>query len=173
MSYSADFLTALSSGSCMVRRIMPNPKRPGQVSVQFMQEVQRPGEGGLVAFAQDVPATTKLTAILSFAATKLQKLGVAAGNYHDGSRPVLSANDLFGQEVNISVLENTSPNPNRPNQTPKTNPETGLVVTKGGLPVYRHTELTTGTPSRSFLTDVDKVAVPATAASPAIDSAPF
>jgi hypothetical protein len=173
MSYSQAFLTRLNTGECLVRRIFPNPNKPGQMSVQFIQQVERPVEvaNDLVGIAQGLGdiGTTRVTAIFSFAASVLQGLGISAGDYHTGNQ-VLAASQLFGKTVNISVVENTQIDTKRPNMQPKINPETGLVVEKNGMPVYRHTKLTSGTPVLEFVTDVDKVPAPAgQAASAAIE----
>lgn len=153
------FQTALTTGKVVVRRWWKNTNSSkNQVSVQFMQQIERPSDNSsLVAIAQGTPSVQTVTAIFSFAEdVALDHLGSTEGSFVDGGQPIF-AEDIFGMEINIQVTENFTRNPYAPNQEPKINPSTGEVVmsfdpeTRTDSPVYRHTELVSGAASHTFL----------------------
>jgi hypothetical protein len=147
--YSQSFLDALATGKAVVRRIFKNENRKGQVTVQFMQELdtdQDESSMNLIAMAQGLGSKQRVTVLFSFAENVVyEKAQLADGDYFDGEE-VVYANELFGgKEVSIRVFENFSPNEYRASHEPKKNPTSGEVITFFDQPVYRHTELVGGT----------------------------
>ena len=154
-----NFQTALATGKVVVRRWWKNANSSkNQVSVQFIQQIERPSDNSsLVAIAQGTPSVQTVTAIFSFAEdVALDHLGSTEGSFVEGGQPIF-AEDIFGMDINIQVTENFTKNPFSAGQEPKINPSTGEVVvafdpeTRTDRPVYRHTELVSGTASHTFL----------------------
>lgn len=153
------FVNALDSGKVVVRRWWYNNNSDkDQVSVQFMQQIEKEGDNNsLLAIAQGSTNKQSVTAIFSFSADVAQAhLGSTEGSFVTEGQPVF-ANDMFGQEVNIQVTENFTANPYSKSHQPKINPGTGEVVTAYNAetgedaPVYRHTELVSGQPANKFI----------------------
>lgn len=154
------FENALKTGKVLVRKTWENQNSPGQISVQFMQRVKSPANvtaSPLVLIAQGIDAENagynKVTTILSFAEDFFNSLGIDLGDvyldadYAEGSN--LFADNIFGEEVTIHVVENTTIATwvdddgveHERNQDPKRNPRTMEILTFNGQPIYRHTEL--------------------------------
>lgn len=154
---SAAYQSALETGQTVVRRIFKNNgSNKNQYTVQFQQELELE-EGtstlsDLVAIAQNINPRKRVTALFSFSEDALRKRGVdlSIDNYF-ASDKVLTAKDLFGREINIQVVENTTPNPLSPNQQPKINPATSEVLTYNRKPIYRHTSIVAGPATHVFL----------------------
>lgn len=153
------FVNALDSGKVVVRRWWYNTNSSkDQVTVQFIQQVERPGDtSSLVAIAQGSTNKQTVTALFSFNADVAQAhLGSTEGSFVEEGQPIF-ASSIWGQEVNIQVTENFTPNPYSKSHEPKINPGTGEVVTayngETGQddPVYRHTELVAGPASHKFM----------------------
>jgi hypothetical protein len=144
-----------------VRKIWRNKNSSkNQVTVQFAQEgVTNTGNASnsLIALAQGVTASKgAVYALMSFNANEAEKyFGTTDVDYSQkpfeqwGSVDKLEA--AIGDKLNISVVENTTKNPNAPNQEPKINPSTGDIQTYYGSPIFRHTELVVGKPRKEFL----------------------
>lgn len=148
MKNSQVFEAALAEGKCIIRRVWANAKNPEQVTIQFQQEFERPNEGGnlLVALAQGIEGNLKNrpTALWSFKRSVVEAKGIALGDYFDTDK-VITGKDVFGVDVAIRVIENTTQNPKAPNQQPKRNATTNEVLTYDGNPIYMHTDLVEGT----------------------------
>jgi len=141
---------SLSSGKCLVRKIWKNPNKPGQISVQFIQEIEVPMSASLnplVAIAQGLGDVGKnrVTAILSFKEEVAIKLfGTLEADYSEGE--AVDASVILGSAVGIQVTENFTANPYAANHEPKKNPKTDEYVMgkdeDGRVkPIYRHTEI--------------------------------
>lgn len=157
--YSPAIEEALLTGACLVRKAWVNENSTkNQLSVQFMQRIETPSDGtsnkliGIAQGGSSIPDAgfTRATTILSFDIETAKGLGIEPGDYSQGEKAML-ANDVFGTEVNIQVVENFEANPNAAQQTPKINPSTGDVVLSGGQEVYRHTELVEGSANNCWL----------------------
>lgn len=151
-----------------IRSIKPNlNSTKNQVTVQFAQgDVIDANAGGggnrLVALAQGNPGGSGIVmALLSFNAEVAQRLfGTTDADYSkmpfdEWPTPDKLVAEL-GMDVNIEVIENTTKNPNAPNQQPKMNPVTSEIQTYGGKPIYRHTQLVTGKATVSVITETDQ-----------------
>ena len=158
-SLQEKYAEALDSGKVVVRRWWVNTQSDkDQVSVQFQQQIEKGGDNNdLIAIAQGGSNSQRVTAIHSFKTSVARAhLGSTEGSFVEDGQPVFG-NDMFGQEVNIQVIENFVPNPKSRSHEPKCNPSTGEVVmaynpeTKQDDPVYRHTELISGTPNNMFI----------------------
>jgi hypothetical protein len=151
-----------------IRTIKPNlNSTKNQVTVQFAQQDvidANAGGGGnrLVALAQGNSGGSGIVmALLSFNAEVAQRLfGTTDADYSKLPFDQWPTPDNLvaelGADVNIEVIENTTKNPNAPNQQPKINPATGEVQTFGGNPIYRHTQLVTGKATVSVITETDQ-----------------
>lgn len=136
-----------------IRRIFRNANSDkNQYTVQFAQLVETPATSGtnlLVATAQGLNAGSGIvTALFSFAEETCMKFfGTLEADFSDEdfeNWPEPTAfEEAAGKTLVISVVENTTKNPNSPKQQPKINPRTNEVLMSGGKPIYRHTELTT------------------------------
>lgn len=134
-----------------IRKIWVNTNSDkNQVSVQFCQEVEgSTASNALVNAAQGTSfGPSLLTAIFSFAADKaMEYFGTTEADYSDvamAERPGIQAfEEAVGSPLAISVVENTERDPNRSNQEPKINPQSGEILLHDGSPIYRHTELVT------------------------------
>lgn len=142
-----------------IRKIWTNTNSDkDQVSVQFSQEMEgSTASNPLINAAQGTSfGPTYPTTILSFKAEKaMEYFGTADVDYSDvefADRPgVESFEEAVGGPVAISIVENTERDPNRPNQEPKLNPQTGEVLLYDGSPIYRHTELTLAADAKTIL----------------------
>lgn len=146
----------LETGQPVVRKVWVNENSTkDQVSVQFIQQIKRDTTGTpnkLIALAQGIDGIGQnlVTSIFSFAAVQAKAFGLVPGEYHEGESK--TAKDVFGLDVNIQVVENTTPNGySKVAQQPKLNPKTNEVLLLDGKPIYRHTELVEGAPVNSFL----------------------
>lgn len=152
-----------------IRSIRPNPNSDkDQVTVQVMQLFEGAvGGNKLVAAAQGASfGPSKVTALFSFKAEKCEEyFGTTEADYSNlpfEEWPTMQAFEAeIGEPVAISVVENTTQDPNRPNQTPKVNPTTGEELTIGGQPIYRHTELVAVSEQKIELLRHDNVTVTA------------
>lgn len=143
----------MTSSTVKIRRIFKNEKsEKNQYTVQFAQVVETPATSGtnlLVATAQGLSSGTGIvTALFSFAEETCQKFfGTLEADYSDDDFENWPAPTAFeaeaGKKLVISVVENTTKNPNSPKQQPKINPRTNEILMSNGKPIYRHTELTT------------------------------
>ena len=156
------------SSSVRIRKITPNPNSDkDQVTVQCMQLFEgATGGNKLVAAAQGANfGPSKVTALFSFKSEKaMEFFGTIEADYSElpfEEWPTLEAFEAeIGEPVAISVVENTTKDPNRPNQTPKVNPSTGEELTIGGQPIYRHTELVAASEQKIELLRHDNVTAP-------------
>jgi len=151
-----------------IRSIKENPNSTkNQVTVQFAQQDvidANAGGGGnrLVAIAQGNPGGSGIVmALLSFNAEVAQRLfGTTNADYSKMPFDQWPTPDKLvaelGMDVNIEVIENTTKNPNAPNQQPKINPVTSEIQTYNGNPIYRHTQLVTGKATVSVITETDQ-----------------
>lgn len=182
MAQKTKYQEALDTGKTVLRKtwINHNAKSGIQISLQFQQKIKVDSEGTgnmLVAFAQDMSGIGENypTVILSMKPEVAEKIGIpidadlwdpgdVVGEDHS---QVIFANDIFPAElrgnldINIQVVENFSKNPLSPKQEPKKNPRTMAVLTKNGVPIYRHTYLVQGEPNNVFVAH-DRVASPVT-----------
>lgn len=148
-----------------VRKIWPNTRSANnQVTVQFVQQGvtnTSNASNSLVALAQGVTASKgEVYALMSFNADEAVKyFGTTEIDYKNlpfeewGS--VEKLEEAAKGKLNISVVENTTKNPNSPNQQPKVNPGTAEVQTLNGEPIFRHTELVIG-PAQVVLVQSDQ-----------------
>ena len=151
------FNEALTTGKVVARKAWTNKNNPEQVAVQFFQQIESPSSvSSLVSMAQGIKPVQTVSAIFSFAKDVAQsKLGSTDVDFTSGGEAVF-ASDMFGQEVNIQVTENFTPNPYSSSHQPKVNPGTGEVVTGydeasgENMPVYRHTELVVNMPNHTW-----------------------
>lgn len=155
------FVNALDSGKVVVRRWWYNQhSEKDQVTVQFFQKIKAPSSGdtkSLVAKAQGLSDGQIVSALFSFSRDVAESfLGSTEGSFVTGGQPIF-AEDFFGEEVNIEVTENFTPNPYSKTHEPKMNPGTGEIITMYNPetqqedPVYRHTELIAGQADHVFL----------------------
>jgi hypothetical protein len=162
MNYSNSFISALGSGTVMVRKAWfnQNSKNQDQVSVQCMQQIEAGDVDPsrlIVAAAQGINPNQRVTTIFSVKADVWEAntgLDVPAEDqfFCEEGQTLLSAEAVFGMDVDINVVENTQKNPLSPSQQPKMNPTTSAVLTKDGSPIYRHTTLVPkGLAKREFL----------------------
>lgn len=145
---------ALSDGRVYVRKAWKNKNKPGQVGVQFIQEIDRELKGtpnNLISIAQGTEAYNRqrVTTILSFNEEIAVQLFGAAEFDLSVEGEAMVASEAMGTEVSIQVTENFTPNAFSENHEPKINPSSGEIVTgrdsEGELkPVYRHTKLVEG-----------------------------
>lgn len=164
------FNEALTTGKVVVRKAWTNKNNPEQVAVQFFQQIDSPTSvNSLISMAQGIQPVQTVSAIFSFAKDVAQsKLGGTDVDFTTGGEAIY-ASDMFGQEVNIQVTENFTPNPYSKSHQPKVNPATGEVVvgldstTGKNMPVYRHTELVPGVATHTWAA---KASLEATNASP-------
>ncbi len=171
--YKKNLSEALKSGKVLVRKVWKNENSPGQVSFQFIQRIEIPATGitntllGLAQGYEDA-GYNRVTAIMSFS----EKSAYDTGLFPEGSDvidfsetdEVHYAGELFGRDVAISVEENFTQNPKRPNQEPKMNPTTNEVVMLNGNPIYRHTEIVEANQVSRIFVSAKSVAVTATEA---------
>lgn len=142
-----------------IRKIWTNENSTkDQVTVQFVQEVEgSTASNALVNAAQGTsfgPST--VTGLLSFKSEKAEEyFGTTDADYSDvaqAERPgVERFEEAVGENIAISVVENTERDPNRPNQEPKINPQTGEVLLSDGSPIYRHTEVVVASEVQTIL----------------------
>lgn len=154
------FVNALDSGKVVVRRWWYNQhSEKDQVTVQFFQKINAPGTPtrSLVAKAQGLNDGQVVSALFSFSRNVAESfLGSTEGSFVTGGQPIF-AEDFFGEEVNIEVTENFTPNPYSKTHEPKMNPGTGEIITMYNPetqqedPVYRHTELVGGKANHAFM----------------------
>lgn len=154
-------LEALKDGRVYIRKAWKNANKPGQVGVQFVQEIDRDLDNtpnNLISVAQGTEGFSKqrVTAIMSFKEEIALKLFGSAEFDLSEDGEAKCADDIFGGLVSIKVTENFSPNPYAKSHAPKINPSTGQIVTgrstDGTLkPVYRHTELVQGEAKHTFI----------------------
>lgn len=157
------FVNALDSGKVVVRRWWYNQhSEKDQVTVQFFQKIQTQSAPtkSLVAKAQGLNDGQVISALFSFSRNVAEAhLGSTEGSFVTGGEPIF-AEDIFGEEVNIEVTENFTPNPYSKTHEPKMNPGTGEVITmynpetQQDDPVYRHTELVAGAANHTYVEKV-------------------
>lgn len=134
-----------------IRKIWVNTQsEKDQVTVQFAQKIDHPSQLNkiaLVAQALDSLGSGVTTALVSMKREVVEDLfGTTDADYSDqpfDQWPSAETLEAKTGKLAISVVENTTQNPNSPNQKPKINPSTDEVITYNGKPIYRHTSLTT------------------------------
>jgi hypothetical protein len=133
-----------------VRRIWVNTNSSkDQVTVQLSQQVEG-SSNPLLALTQGINPTSTITALVSFKAEVAEKIfgttDFTAPDVDDFNTHM----DLKGtalENMNISVVENTTKNPNF-DQEPKIDPSNNDVLCYNGKPIYRHTELQMSGPAK-------------------------
>lgn len=152
--------------------IEPNPNSTkDQVTVLFKQLVDNEGGANpLVAAAQGSQQFRQNSVVVPFSFSSdmaIQYFGTTTFNGRDVEFDELPGIEKFEEvvgPVGLSVVENTTQDPNRPNQQPKCNPSTGEVLMHGGLPIFRHTSLVVGEPTYQLLKHDNTTAPTATEA---------
>jgi hypothetical protein len=156
-----------------IRRIFANENSTkNQVTVQFAQRTQG-GGNPLLALTQGINLEGTLTALVSFDADQCQKLfGTTKFDAKDVNNfeTFMDVSGTPFASFTISVEENTTQNPANPNQTAKINPKTEQILTYGGKPIYRHTELALKGTEKTILLVADSVPAPAAAPVDAMDA---
>jgi len=155
MKYSTAFNAALKTGAVILREIQPSKKEGSdQLALHFMQEITMPeteGRNKLVSILQKKGnGTNRVTAIMSASPEFCEDNGLEVGKYSE-DETIVTGEALFGEEVNIQVIENLTKNPYSTTQTPKINPDSGEVLEYKGDPIFRHTDLKAGNVTHSFL----------------------
>lgn len=143
-----------------IRRIWENTNSSkDQVTVQFAQQTAG-GGNPLLALTQGINLTGMLTALVSFSKEQCEKLfgtsSFDAKNFED-FKTYMDVSETPFSAFTISVEENTTQNPANPNQQPKVNPKTEAILTSGGQPIYRHTELAVKGTEKTVLLVADTI----------------
>lgn len=145
----------------LIRRIWKNTNSTkDQYTVQFFQVMEGSGNP-LLSITQNVSFDSKLTALVSFSKEQCEKVfGTLSFDPKDANDPkTFMAAPAILKGYSISVVENTTQNPNNPNQTAKINPKTAEVLTINGNPIYRHTDLVPTESVQTILLKADTVPV--------------
>lgn len=143
----------------LIRRIWKNTNSTkDQYTVQFFQVISG---NPLLAITQNVSFDSKLTALVSFSKEQCEKVfGTLSFDPKDENDPkTFMAAPAILKGYSISVVENTTQNPNNPNQTAKINPKTAEVLTFNGNSIYRHTDLVPTESVQTILLKADTVPV--------------
>lgn len=150
-----------------IRRIWENTNSSkNQVTVQFAQQTQG-GGNPLLALTQGINLNGMLTALVSFSKEQCENLfGTSKFDPKDLDKfeTYMDVSKTPFANFTISVEENTIQNPANPNQQPKVNPKTEAILTSGGKPIYRHTELAVKGVEKTVLLVADAIPAPAPAA---------
>ena len=132
---------ALELGLVIIRKTWANQNNPEQITVQFVQqqenEISVDPENFMGLFAQGVTnKPSNVHALVSFKKEVATSLGIKIDHDYAGNGEVLLANDLSGREVNLQIVESTTPA--YATQQPKINPQTNEVLLFNGKEIYRN-----------------------------------
>lgn len=160
------FNEIFESGLATLARVWRNQNsEKNQVNVMFCQKVENDSapvnrmlsvsQGGTPYQTAVAVTSFKEEVITSLIGQELPEDGVI--EFRENNAESFSANDLFGFEVNVEVLENhTAEEVNADGEVVRTvdqkiNPRTKAPITNGGKPVYRHTSLVDRPATHVFL----------------------
>ena len=136
-----NYQEALESGVVIIGKTWDNKNKPEQMTVQFVQQQENElivePENFMGLLAQGVTnKPSNVHALVSFKKEVATKLGIKIDYDYEANDEVVLASDLSGKEVNLQIVESTTPT--YPTQSPKINPQTNEVLLLGDKEIYRN-----------------------------------